>query len=165
VQLSSHDTQARVEIAVIGYQFPDIQAHGERDWDANWLQVSGVVAQPDGRAWSFDDPCLTTWESEKLGTWLTNVAAGTVSPVPFGTEQRGELLVFTEPNLAFGLEAREDDRLRIRVHFSLEALPPWLQVANRPDLFEYFVVVDAPTVELARAAEDWALNLLSFPRR
>jgi hypothetical protein len=159
------DDQARIELCIRGYQFPDTEARGERDWDANWLRVGGVVKQADGKTWSFDDPCLTTWEADKLGSWLGDAAAGTVQPVKFGTCQPGELLVFTEPNLAFGLEAQEAHHLRIRVHFSLEALPPWLQGANRPEIFEQFMSLDVSPAEVARAAEDWTSNLMRFPRR
>ncbi len=164
MHLASED-EARIELCISGYQFPGIAARGERDWDANWLRVSGVVTQAGRETWSFDDPCLTTWEAEQLGSWLGDVAAGTVPPVEFGTLQPGELLVFTEPNLAFGLEARVADRLRIRAHFSLEALPPWLQGANRPDVFEHFISLDVSAAQLAQAAEDWTLNLTKFPRR
>jgi hypothetical protein len=165
VHLTSHRDQARVELCISGYQFPDVAARDERDWDANWLRVSGVVAQADGKAWSFDDPCLTTWEAEELGSWLSNVAAGTVPPSPFRAGQPENLLVFAEPNLAFGLEAREGDRLRIRVHFSLEALPSWLQGPDRPYIFEYFVGLDVSAADLAQAAEDWTLSQMRFPGR
>jgi hypothetical protein len=56
-----------------------------------------------------------------------------VSPSPFGTDEPQQLLVFTEPDIAFSLEQRRADRVRVRVHFSLEALPPWLHGANQPD--------------------------------
>jgi hypothetical protein len=149
VHLTSRD-QARVELQIASYQFPSIKAHGPHDWDANWLTVSGIVTLADGKTWSFNDPCLTTWEAEELGSWLRDVAAGTIPPSPLGTGEPEKLLTFTEPNLALSLEARAADRLRIRVHFSLEALPPWLHGAGRPDIFDYFVTLDVSAAELAK---------------
>ena len=166
MQITSPD-QASFELRISGYQFPDTVGHGERDWDANWLQVHGTVTQADKKTWSFDDPCLTTWEAKALGAWLADVAAGKVPPSPFGTDDPGseQLLMFTEPNIAFSLERRIADRARVRVHFSLEALPPWLQGKNRPDMFEYFVLLNVSLAELAQAADDWRLELTRFPQR
>jgi hypothetical protein len=161
VQLISYD-EVSVELRISGYQFPDRQAWGERDWDANWLQVRGNVTEADGKAWSFDDPSLTTWEAQELGTWLHDVAAGTVQPSPFGTDEPERLLVFTEPNLAFSLESRIADRVWVRVRFGLEALPPWLQGAQQPD---YSVLLDLSAVELAGAASTWAVELADYPER
>jgi hypothetical protein len=75
VQITSQD-RASIELRIRRYESPDIVGHGEWDWDANWLQVHGTVTQPDGKTWSFDEACLTTWEAEELGTWLADVAAG-----------------------------------------------------------------------------------------
>jgi hypothetical protein len=164
VRITSRD-KASIELGISGYQFPDMGGRGEDDWDANWLQVHGTVTQADTKGWSFDDPCLTTWEAEALGTWLADVAAGTQPPSPFGTGETEQLLTFTEPNIAFSLERREADRVRVRVHFSLEALPPWLQEENGPDLFECFLLLDVSVAELSQAADAWKLELARFPRR
>src|SRR6185369_1127417 len=105
-----------------GYQFPDYRwAHDE---DANWLQVCGDITLADGKTWAFEDPCLTTWDARELGSWLREVAAGTVPPSPVAGGESEELLYFLEPNVAFSMEERTADRVRIRVHFSLESLPP-----------------------------------------
>jgi hypothetical protein len=164
VQIRSQDA-ASLELSVSGYQFPDIVGHGEGDWDANWLRVHGTVTQADGKTWAFDDPCLTTWEAEALGTWLADVAAGIVPPSPFGTDEPEQILMFTEPNIAFSVEQRTADRVLVRVHLSLEALPPWLQGKNRFDMFGCFVVLNVSLAELGRAADDWKLELTRFPQR
>jgi hypothetical protein len=164
VQITSQD-QASIELHISGYQFPDTEGHGEHDWDANWLQVHGTVASADRKGWSFDDPCLTTWEAEALGTWLADVAAGAVPPSPFGGDEPGQLLMFTEPNIAFSLDRRVADRVRVRVHFSLEALPPWLHDETRPDMFECFVLLDVSAAELSQAADAWKVELARFPSR
>ena len=164
VQITSQD-QASIELRIRRYQFPDTVGHGEWDWDANWLQVHCTVTQADGKTWSFDDPCLTTWEAEALGTWLADVAAGTGPPSPFGTDEPKQLLIFTEPNIAFSLEQRIADHVQVRVEFSAEALPPWLRSANRPDISEWPVLLDVSVADLAQAADDWKLELTRFPRR
>lgn len=116
--------QASVELRIARYQFPGRQGQGNRDWDANWLQVAGTVVLAGKKTWSFEDPCMTTWEAAELGRWLKAVADGAVQPSPFGKGQDEQLLVFTEPNVAFSLQERVADRVRVRIHFSLEALPP-----------------------------------------
>jgi hypothetical protein len=162
VLLTSSDG-ASIDLRISGYQFPDREATGKRDWDANWLNVRGNITQADGKSWTFEDPSMTTWEAQALGAWLQGTAAGAVSASPAGTDE--QLLAFTEPNLAFGVESRTGDQVSIRVHFSLEALPPWLQGWQRPDVFDYFVLVDLSVVELAQAADSWARDLTVHPER
>ena len=177
-----------VELRIAGYQFPGYKVHSAdvtvrmlqalakfpnadpkklaRDWDANWLQVCGNITLSGGKTWAFEQPCLTTWDARELGTWLREVAAGTVPPPPSRTDEPGQLLEFLEPNIAFGLEERTADRVRIRVHFGGEALPPWLQGGQEePPLFDYFVSLDVSAQELAQAAEAWMLELAEFPER
>jgi hypothetical protein len=74
------------------------------------------------------------------------------------------LLVFIEPCLAFSPAERQEDRVRLRVHFSPEALPPWLR-DTCPDPFDYFVVIDLSAVELAEAADASDIELALFPER
>ncbi len=92
------------------------------------------------------------------------MADGTVAPAADWTSGDG-LLAFTEPNLALSLEQRANGRLRIRVHFSLEALPPWLNGANRPGLHEHLLVLDVSSDELETAAAQWDNEHASFPIR
>lgn len=100
-----------LRLEVEGYQFPDV--HND-EWDSNWLVITGDAVL-DGRSWRFRDPCLTTFELQRLADWLDQVAAGTAEQNFCG---------FTEPNLDF---ERVSDA-SIRIGLSLEALPPW---ANR----------------------------------
>ncbi|WP_295630543.1 hypothetical protein [Novosphingobium sp.] len=97
-----------LRIGVDRYQFPDIV---DDDWDSNWLIVSGE-ADLDGRLWSFRNPCLTTFEVERLADWLDCVVARQTAQSICG---------FTEPNLEF--ECMSDET--VRISFWLEALPPW----------------------------------------
>ncbi len=97
-----------LRIGVDRYQFPEIT---DDDWDSNWLMVHGDAVL-DGKGWSFSDPCLTTFELERLADWLDQVSRGRAEKPFCG---------FTEPNLDF--KRVSDDEVRIA--FSLEALPPW----------------------------------------
>jgi hypothetical protein len=164
VLLTSTDG-ASVELRISGYQFPGYQGTTRRDWDANWLIVHGDVNQADGKAWSFEDPSLTTWEAQALGTWLQGAAAGTVPVSPSGADEPDHLLVFTEPDLAFSLESRIGDQARVRAHFSLEALPPWLRGQDQSGIFEYFVLIDLSTAGLADAGRIWTRDLAEYPER
>ena len=163
MQLRSPDGVS-VDLRIAGYQFPDHR--WARDEDANWLRVRGHIILADGRTWVFEDPCLRTWDARELGSWLREVAAGRVPPSPVTGSEPEELLWFLEPNIAFSVEERTADRVRIRVHFSLESLPPWLGGPEvEPGLFEYFMRLEVSAEELNRAAEAWILELAAFPER
>lgn len=97
-----------LRIGVESYQFPDIS---DDEWDSNWLIINGDAAL-NGDSWTFQDPCLTTFEMERLANWLNQVSSGKVEQTFCG---------FVEPNLNF---ERVSD-VEIRITFSLEALPPW----------------------------------------
>lgn len=156
---------ARVEFRIVGYQYPDNAGGGSsRDWDANWLLVAGDAVTDDGRSCSFRDPCLTTWEARRLGEWLRAVADGSVSPRPFDGSKVERLLVFTEPNVAFSLEARSGEDVVIRVHLSLESRPPWFG-PGAPDIFDYFLSVPTNVATLSRAVDDWDRQLEQVPER
>lgn len=96
-----------------------------------------------------------------MGSWLREVAAGTVPPSPVVDGEPEELLDFLEPHLAFSVEERTADRVRIRVHFNSGAEPPWL----RNEEGKFFVRLELSAVELTRAAESWMLELAEFPER
>lgn len=157
---------AEVALRPIRYESPSIRSTGQDwDWDANWLVIRGEVISDDGKRWSFEEPCLTTREARELAQWLRAVVAGDVIPSQFDGRSYERLLTFTEPNLALSLEGRTDDRARIRVHLSLEALPSWLDYEERPEMYEYFVVLDVNHSDLARAINDWEKELTAFPER
>jgi hypothetical protein len=139
----------------------DLRITGSQ-WDpfGTWLQVCGHITLADGETWAFENPCLTTRDARELGGWLREVAAGTVPPSPVIDGEPGELLEFLEPNLAFSVEGRTADRVRIRVHLSAEARPPWFRGTE-----EDFVRLDVSAEELTRAAESWMLDLAEFLQR
>ena len=159
------DGGASVELRIVSYQYPDNVGDGSgRDWDANWLVVAGDAVTDDGRSWSFRDPCLTTWEARSLGEWLRAVADGSMAPSPFDGSKAERLLVFTEPNVAFSLEARSGEDVVIRVHLSLESRPPWFG-PGAPDIFDFFLSVPTSVGTLTRAIDDWDRQLEQVPER
>ncbi len=162
MRLESYDGSS-VHFSPQRYQFGP--SSKPRDWDANWLVITGDVDMSDGRSWSFTDPCLTTWEARELASWFRGVLSGDVQPAPFGGEEDERLLVFTEPNLAFSLAGRERERLTIRVHFSLESRPPWLREDVASDLFDYYIEVSPTKPGLVRAVDEWERELAAFPVR
>lgn len=157
------DDGAVVELCPQRYQFGSSST--PRDWDANWLIITGRAKLADGRSWSFADPSLTTWEARELSSWLRSVLAGDVEPAPFGGEEDERLLVFTEPNLGFSLADREAERVTLRCHLSLESRPPWLLEDTDSDLFDFFIEVSTPYSALAAAADEWDREISAFPVR
>lgn len=152
-----------VDLRPLRYQFGP--SPEPRDWDANWLVVAGHVELPDGRSWSFTEPCLTTWEARRLGSWLRGVRDGQVAPTELAGDENGASLVLTEPDVALSLAQRDAGTVVVRVHLSLGARPPWLQAPGGPDLFAYVVEVRLSPVALAEAEASWEQELAVFPVR
>ena len=128
------------------------------DWDANWLMIRGVIRTAGGRAWTFCEPCLTTWEAECLSAWLHAAASQD------GAGPQDEA-AFTEPNLGFILDGRVGERVRIRVRFAHESLPGWSPRDASGRRAEYFLPLDVPRSEVAGAAGSWDLERRPFPPR
>jgi hypothetical protein len=142
------------------YQFPGAHTRDAGgQWDANWLVVAGEVSTPDG-AWSFTDPCLTTWEARTLGAWLRAVARCPARPEGGAGGDPPPEVDFTEPVLAFG-RSGDDGRgtVGLRVRLTLEALPPW-QARG-----EYVLTLRLPAGALLQAADEWEHDLAPFPER
>lgn len=154
---------AVVDLRPIGYQFPDMSPVSNEDWDVNWLMVHGDVRLADGRAWAFDDPSLTTWEAAEISAWLRSVVSGQARLAAPDGGPESPMLMFTEPNLAFDLAARDDREATIRVYFSVESQPPWDELPG--EVYEHHVPVRLSLDDVARAADDWHRELQAFPAR
>ncbi|MFF4958800.1 WapI family immunity protein [Streptomyces sp. NPDC001222] len=156
------DHASSVELWPVGYQCP---AAGDNSYDDNWLVIGGAVTTPEG-SWRFTDPSLLTHEAREASSWLRSVAAGTVAVT--GPDAEGRLdpdTWFVEPVLAFSLADRNNGGAVVRVHLSLEALPPWRQGGDKTDIYQYVVEVRVETAALLHAADQWDLGLASFPPR
>ena len=152
-----------VELRPLRYQFGP--SPEPRDWDANWLVVTGQVERPDGRSWSFTEPCLTTWEARTLGSWIRAVRNGDVAPTVFIGKEDDVSLVFTEPDLALSLASRSAAVAVVRVHLSLAVRPLWLSGADGPGLFSSFVELRLTPDALAGAVTSWEQELAAYPVR
>jgi hypothetical protein len=156
---------ASAEFRPVGYQFGGRPAgdpgaaDDDDEWDANWLMIRGDIRTADGRAWTFCDPCLTTWEAGLLSAWLHAAARDDVA----GHQDEA---VFTEPNLSFILDGRDGGRARMRVRFSYESLPGWVpRDVSGWQAGQYFLSLDLRCSELAEAARSWDLDRRQFPDR
>ncbi|MFE0626170.1 hypothetical protein ACFW3D_04290 [Streptomyces sp. NPDC058864] len=157
-----NDHTVSVELWPVGYQFP---AGRGNPHDDNWLVIGGAVTTPEGR-WRFTDPSLLTHEAQAVTRWLRGVAAGTTAVT--GPDAEGHLWPdawFTEPVLGFSLAERSGDGALIRVHLSMEALPPWQRGANGADIYQYTVDVRTEAAALLHAADRWESALAAFPPR
>lgn len=134
-----------LRISVERYQFPEIT---DDDWDSNWLIINGDAVL-DGKSWSLRDPCLTTFEMERLADWLDHVSSG-------GDEKA--FCGFTEPNLDF---ERVSD-VAVRIAFSLEALPPWSKRDGDFGAIGFNIPIDD---RLGAAASSLRALLTRFPIR
>jgi hypothetical protein len=149
--LESPDGQQRFELAILGYESPDVE--GEQ-YDANWLLIR--VAARDGEiAWAAEDPALLTWEVERLARWLGRLARGRVDHPWCG---------FVEPNLEFRADPLDDGRVRLRVYFELELRPPGRHssVVGRRDVYLDFALTPD---QLRAAAHQLDAELRRYPVR
>jgi hypothetical protein len=140
------------ELAVDSYQFPAREgAVFGRDSDNNWLNVRGNLSLPDGRSYSFRDPCLTTWDVRELADWLRSVSRGHV-PSPSSSDEPS--LVFDEPCLAFDVEQLEGGTAVLRVYLSLDEAEPAFVGEGAHGTVENYVQLTMSLSELGRAAAE-----------
>jgi hypothetical protein len=153
----------RVDLQPVGYEFEKTIGNV---WDDNWLVVAGQV-ECKGHEWSFQEPFILVDEAAEIANWLERVATRVESPTQadqVGTV--GASLAFIEPNLAFSVLGYGQDTADIRLHFSVESLPPEtsgraVQVADHPVLVEMQITLAAA----ASAAAIWREQLSAYPRR
>jgi hypothetical protein len=117
-------TGAGIELSIdiVGYQFPSMH----EGFDSNWLMVAGTVTHPKG-SWQFTEPCLTTFELDRLATWFDGVVEGRPEP---------ESVYFTEPSLEFSYVCEPEPA--IDVILSHECVAPWLDA--HPEINDGFTL-------------------------
>ena len=149
MQLYGIDGQS-VELHIVGYQFPDLAAV---EYDSNWLRIEGHVHHLQG-PWSFQDPCLLTYEVTRLANWLDALAQ---------EKPDSDEIDFIEPNLSFRIVHSHASAV-LRVYFELEARPNWAAVASAGvnDLWVEFPVRE---LELRRASRSLREELAIYPQR
>ncbi len=141
----------QLEMAILGYQFPNELTD---PWDSNWLLVSVKVVTPAG-SWEVVDPCLTTWETKRLVSWLVGAVGRTDAPAA----------TFVEPNLTVSAApvAGSPEGVLLTFGLALELRPPWGQGTGSAGDFRVILDIDRPSV--ARAAASLLGDLVRFPQR
>jgi hypothetical protein len=137
---------SRFELEIGSYQFPI----SDEKYDSNWLVVNGTVEHA-GEQWTFQDPCLLTWEAEEIVAWLEALSSG---------RQAQADLSFVEPNISF--RWLSDNMLCVMLW--LEALPPSKRSSTElgEELSIQFSVTPA---SLHQAAQEFRTQLVRFPQR
>lgn len=141
-----------VELSIAGYQFGTMPLKTNDRWDANWLMISGAVRDAD-EAWTFRDPCLTTWEADDLLRFLRQPLHSVV-----------ESIDFTEPNVSLQLTASSPEAVTITFTFRGEAAPVGTPDDVRWDEGHH-VDLTVPREALQHASDQWAAELYAFPPR
>jgi hypothetical protein len=143
------------EATIAGYEFP---AGAQNKWDANWLLIAMRVQSPLG-AGSCVDPCLTTWDAERLIAWLEAQAQGAPAEPEKG---------FIEPNLDFEVLRVEGEALTMRVHFILERGAFWKPAdgqRHRRSKWRSAVDLEITRADVQAAADALRDDLRTFPVR
>jgi len=163
-----HDENTELEIRIAGYQFALHETGDEpadaSTWDSNWLVVEGAVRASDGTQWTFEDPCLTTWEVAKLSDWLQQIATETVTAAA-NADADGPVfkwLTFTEPNLSFAVVSLSESQAELTIVLSHEAAVPPLD-PQLPKRSEITIVTNKH--EIHSAAVELRGQLSAFPVR
>jgi hypothetical protein len=138
------------EMRILQYQFPHMETE---DYDSNWLIIEGEVIHPKG-SWHFRDPCLLTYEAERLASWMDAVAGG--KPLP-------AICDFMEPTLEFRA-IFSAQRPVLRVYFELEARPEWAS-NERPGKEDIWVEFPFEELNLRSIAREWRGELSAYPQR
>ena len=105
-------------------------------------------------SWQFSDPCLLTYEAERLASWIDSVAEGEPLPTTCG---------FIEPTLEFCAAGFQQPVLR--VYFELEARPKWSPRKRARDDDGVWVEFPLGELDLRSIARQWREELHSYPQR
>ncbi|GGE94406.1 WapI family immunity protein [Mycetocola zhadangensis] len=154
----------RVVLHPVEYEFAS--AMGDA-WDDNWLVIAGEVTAKEQK-WSFRHPSLVIDEAIEIAEWFERVANRREAPT--GLRGNGGIepsLAFTEPNLAFSVKSYGEDTAVVRVHFSLEALPPNHRgpATDQIARYTFSVELEIPFTDALGAATTWRKELAVLPRR
>lgn len=134
------------ELSIIGYQFPNARTEL---YDSNWLIIQLNISDSQG-AWNVADPCLLTYEVNRLANWLDKIDSGN-----FGRRDCD----FTEPVISFHLTEHNQQKY-VRIRFTIEALPAWAQNQD-----EYFIEFPLSEINLKQATNDLRKQLEKYPKR
>lgn len=144
-----------LEIAVGGYEFPDVLDDFE---DANWLVIRVTLQSVHGAwRWQVEDAGALTWELEGCVRWLHDLSAGQpVAEASYG---------FSEPDIRFESVRSEDGEVvGLAVHLMDEFQPPTKVLVPRENNVVSLRFHTPPDV-LREFAARLAESLAQFPQR
>jgi hypothetical protein len=133
---------------IVGYQFPD---HQDDYWDANWLMMQ-IQIQLSEHFWSVKDPCLTTFEVQKLIEWFHQLSIHATDNTSLG---------FTEHYIQFELIIDHNENQSLRLNY---IRPPKEGIIySEKDT----ISIDFPSSQIpfAEIIEDLQNQLAKFPQR
>ena len=109
------ENNKRLELDILGYEFPD----AEGDWfDANWLNV-GIRYEDGSLSFRQIDSCLLAFELEELTETLDAILEG---------RETGTATDFTEPYLALSV-TRMGEGYDVQARFVYDTGSPWKEVS------------------------------------
>ena len=114
MSISLTENNKRLELDVLGYEFPD--AEGDY-YDANWLNL-GIRYDDGSLSFRQVDSCLLAFELEEL--------TGTLDAILEGRES-GTITDFTEPYLTLAV-TRVGETCALQVRFVYDTDGPWKEV-------------------------------------
>jgi hypothetical protein len=145
-----------LELAVVGYQFPDAEDPRRR---YSWHVLDGR-ADTVSEYWEFRWQALTCDESPRLGGWVRRIAEAAAGSRPDPTDERR--IEFTEPNLAMEVLDLGPGSVRLRVELDLEFRAPSNKTdvrAGRPNV----LLLDLSDEQVGTAAEAWLVDVARYP--
>ncbi|MBG6215042.1 hypothetical protein RCH23_003005 [Cryobacterium sp. CAN_C3] len=138
------------------------------DWDDNWLIMAGSVVSAENERWACRYPALVVDQAMEIAGWFERVATRLEALMEVG--ENGGIapsLAFTEPNLGFSVQSYGEDTVVVRVHLSLEALPPDRRDPEADHITEhtFWIEIETTLTDAASAAATWRTELAAFPGR
>ena len=115
MSISLTENNKRLELDVLGYEFPD--AKGDY-YDANWLNV-GIRYDDGSLSFRQVDSCLLAFELEELTETLDVILEG---------RESGTITDFMEPYLTFAV-TRTEETYAVQLRFVYDTDGPWKEVS------------------------------------
>jgi len=140
---------SELTLSIVGYLYPD---QAVDPWESNQLLVALRVVSAQG-TWEVVDPCLTTWETARLASWLTTLVV---------TGDRRPATV-SAPNVTVSARPASGSTVFLVACFELEQRPPWLASVGGDG--ELCVELEVSTGDVVVAAAALRADLTRFPQR
>ncbi|MCP5097847.1 MAG: hypothetical protein GY943_20050 [Chloroflexi bacterium] len=153
MKLSTFDESCQFELHILKYEFPHIKSD---KYDANWLIIEVFASNRSGN-FHGKDPCLFTWEVNRLADWFENISK---------ENEVNHQLSFMEPALKFHLITgvnKSKNILRIFVNHRWRDCK--LSGAFDDEIHEIWLDFPLSDTDLSRASYQLRKQLKKFPER